>query len=285
MIGGPTRPVMRYHGGKWRLAPWVTAHFPPHRCYVEPFGGAASVLLRKPRSFAEIYNDLDEEIVNVFRVLRNPHTAAQLKAACELTPFARSEFLLAYQVSDDPVERARRILVRSWMGHGASGVRAHKTGFRVNPHRQRTTAAGDWNGWSSAIDDFVERLRGVTIEMRPASQIIADHDRPDTLFYVDPPYMFETRSQKRKGSDLYHGYVHELTDAGHAALLDQLTSLQGMVVLSGYASDLYRQKLSGWHQVSKEAQADRGGARLEELWINPIAASAARDLFMVRVAL
>lgn len=278
MTMAPTRPVMRYHGGKWRLAPWIVQYLPPHRCYVEPFGGAASILLRKPRSFAEIYNDMDEEIVNVFRVLREPASAEALRRRCELTPFARSEFLLAYEPSDDPVERARRILVRSWMGHGASGVRAHKTGFRVNPHRQRTTAAGDWMGWPSAIDAFVERLRGVTIEMRPATRLIETHDRPDTLFYVDPPYMFDTRSQKRKGNDLYHGYVHELSDDDHARLLDQLTSLSGMVVLSGYPSPLYDKKLAAWDRVTKQALADRGGARLEVLWINP-AANAAFHLF------
>lgn len=269
------RPLMRYHGGKWRLASWVISHFPPHRLYVEPFGGAASVLLRKERSYAEIYNDLDDELVNVFRIMRDPEQAALLKKNCELTPFARSEFLAAYEPTDDPIERARRILVRSWMGHGSSGVRKHRTGFRVNPHRQRTTAAGDWHGWPRAIDAFVERLRGVTIEQRPAAQVIATHDRPDTLFYIDPPYPFATRSQKRIGKDLYHGYRHELTDADHVALLDQLLELKGMVVLSGYGCELYDAKLAGWHRVTKAAQADRGEARTEVLWINPAAAGSA----------
>jgi DNA adenine methylase len=266
---------MRYHGGKFRLRSWVISHFPQHRVYVEPFGGAYSVGLAKPPSFAEIYNDMDGEIVNLFEVLRDPAMAEVLRRACELTPFAREEFEAAYQPTDDAIERARRILIRSWMGHGASGVRRHRTGFRVNPHRQRTTAVMDWNGWPAAVPSFVDRLRNVVIEKRPAAQIIAAHDTPETLFYIDPPYMFATRSQKRKGNDLYHGYQHELTDEDHAALLDQLLGLTGMVLLSGYPSDLYDARLAGWKRVEKAAQADRGEKRTEVLWINP--AAAGRD--------
>lgn len=270
------RPVMRYHGGKWRLASWIIGHLPPHRVYVEPFGGAASVLLRKPRSFAEIYNDLDGDVVHVFRILQDPARAAELERRCALTPFARAEFDLAYEPSDDVVEAARRLLIRSWMGHGSSGVRGHRTGFRVNPHRQRTTAADDWMDWPHAIPGFIERLRGVIIESRPAAKIIADHDTPQTLYYVDPPYPFSTRSQKRKGADLYHGYKHELTDAQHAELIAQLRGLAGMVALSGYASALYDTLLAGWTRLEHETTADRGGARTEILWLNPAAAAAGR---------
>src|SRR3990167_11343170 len=107
-MSGPTRPVMRYHGGKWRLAPWVIEHFPEHRVYTEAFGGGASVLMRKPRSYAEVYNDLDGEIVNVFRVLRDPSQARELERLLRLTPFARSEFETSYITDGDPLEQARR---------------------------------------------------------------------------------------------------------------------------------------------------------------------------------
>lgn len=270
------RPVMRYHGGKWRLASWVISHFPPHRVYVEPYGGAGSVLLKKAPAFAEIYNDLDDGIVNLFRVLRDPEQAEQLRRLCELTPFARAEFQAAYELTDDPIEAARRILVRSWMGHGASGVRQHKTGFRVNPHRQRTTATMDWNGWPEAVPAMVRRLRDVTIEHRPAVEIIAQQDDPHTLFYLDPPYPFSTRSQKRKRGDLYHGYRHEMKDADHEAMLELVGRLEGMVVISGYGCELYDDALADWRRVETKAFADRGEERTEVLWINDAAVEAGR---------
>ena len=269
----PTRPALRYHGGKWRLAPFVIAHLPPHRTYVEPFGGAASVLLRKPRSYAEIYNDLDGEVVELFEILRDPARAAQLQDLVRLTPYSRAEFLRAYEASDDPIERARRLLIRSFMGHGSSGLRGHRTGFRIGSGREGGTPANDWQGWPEALPALVDRLRGVFVECRPAAQIIGRHDGPETLFYVDPPYLFGTRSAKRIGNDLYHGYRHELDDAGHAALLEQLLAATGMVVLSGYASALYDSALTGWLKATTEAFADRGQARTEVLWINPAAAA------------
>lgn len=255
----PHRPVMRYHGGKWRLADWIISFFPEHQIYVEPFGGAASVLMRKPPVFAEIWNDLDDEVVHLFRLLRDPVTAHELRRRCELTPYARTEFDDAYLPTDDPIERARRLLIRSWMGHGASGVRAHRTGFRVNPHRQRTTSAMDWFGWPSEIPLFCARLEKVKIERRPAAKLIAAQDREGVLIYCDPPYVFSTRSQKRVGNDLYHGYRHELTDADHAALLEQLVACRSMIVLSGYSSELYHRALAGWTRHETKAFADRGG--------------------------
>lgn len=136
-----SRPALRWHGGKWRLAPWVLRHFPAHRTYVEPFGGAASVLLRKERAYAEVYNDLDGEVVGLFRVLQNDDAAARLMRLLEMTPFARAEFRLAYEPTDDPVERARRLIIRAFMGFGsnahASAAKGHRsTGFRASSDRK-----------------------------------------------------------------------------------------------------------------------------------------------------
>ena len=159
----PTRPVLRYHGGKWRLAPWILSFFPLHRIYVEPFGGAASVLLRKPRSFAEVYNDLDAEVVHVFRVLRDPAMAAVLREQLELTPWSRREFYDAYQPTEDPVERARRTIIRSFMSHGTTSRRRNRTGFRAKAYRQNQTGSQDWVNYPPMVEFFVERLRGVTM--------------------------------------------------------------------------------------------------------------------------
>src|SRR5688572_32744101 len=114
----PARPALRYHGGKWLLAPWIISHFPDHVIYTEAYGGAASVLLQKPRSEAEILNDLNDDLVNLFTVLRSETAAAKLVAQLRLTPYAYTEFMSALQPSDDSIERARRMVVLSFMGVG-----------------------------------------------------------------------------------------------------------------------------------------------------------------------
>lgn len=140
----PDRPVLRWLGGKWKLAPWIIGHFPPHRVYVESFGGAASVLMRKPRSYGEVYNDLDQEVVNLFRVLQSPAEAAELREKLRLTPFAREEFELGYLDCEDPIERARRLVILCFMGFGSNGHnKATRTGFRANSNRSGTDGARD----------------------------------------------------------------------------------------------------------------------------------------------
>lgn len=284
----PTRPVLRYLGGKWKLAKWIIAHMPEHRVYVEPFGGAASVLLRKPRSYAEVYNELSDDVVNVFRILRDPKMAQQLRRAIELTPFSRVEYEAAYQPSTDPVERARRMVLRSFAGFGsgsATAVRAKgmrtrasvwrsPSGFRHNTTRSGTTPAHDWAGWPAQIPAFVERLSGVVVEQRPAAEVIRAHDRDDTLFYVDPPYLHDTRNVQ----NLSGKYQHEMTDLMHEELLEQLIRVRGMVLLSAYPHEMYdsRLKPAGWHRLVRAHRADGARARTEVLWINPSALSADR---------
>jgi len=263
-----TRPVLRWHGGKWMLAPWIIQHLPPHRVYVEPFCGAASVLLRKPRAYAEIINDLDGNVVNLFQVLRSGQ-ASQLVDQLRLTPFAREEFVAAYEVSPDPVERARRLIVRSFMGF-ASNACNQATGFRANSNRSGTTPARDWLNYPEALAATIERLRGVIVENRDALAVMSAHDCPEAVHYVDPPYLPETRDA---GGD----YRHEMTAADHDRLLDFLRSLEGAVVLSGYPSEQYDRALSGWTRIERAALADGARKRTEVLWINK---ASAKDLLL-----
>jgi DNA adenine methylase len=270
-VSEPKRPVLRYHGGKWILAPWIISHFPQHRVYTEAFGGAASVLMRKPRSYGEVYNDLDGEIVNLFRVLRGER-AGELVAALRLTPFAREEFEESYEAAADGLEQARRTVVRSFMGFG-SNAHNRKTGFRSNSNRSGTTPAHDWANLPESIAAIVERLRGVAIEHRNAADVIAQHDAPTTLHYVDPPYPKGTRS------DTGNDYAHELTDDQHRELASTLRSVAGMVILSGYPCGLYDDELyADWHRVERAARADGARKRTEVLWLNAAASARTHQL-------
>ena len=267
----PARPILRYHGGKWRLAPWLISHMPRHKVYVEPYCGAASVLMRKPRATGEVLNDLNADIVNVFRVLRDPEEAKELRRLCELTPFARDEFWLCYEPTPDPVERARRTIFKSFSSHGSTNQRKNGTGFRATAFRQRMGEPVVWAGWPRQVPAFVERLRGVVLESRPALEIIAQQDTPRTLFYLDPPYPHSTRSSIRWPCDVGRAYVHDMTDDDHLKLADVLSSVEGMVLISGYRCELYDELYAGWRREEKATFADHGKPRTEALWMNEAA--------------
>lgn len=264
------RPVLRYHGGKFRLSPWIRSFFPAHQVYVEPFGGAGSVLLTKEPAYAEVYNDLDGDVVNFFRVLRNPEQRAQLCELVALTPFSRAEFECAYEPTDDMVERARRLAIKAGMGYGSSGGTKDSTGFRIDSGRKWSTDFAQWTKYPEAIAAVGNRLSGVLIECRPAAAVMMQHDSLATLHYVDPPYVFSTRNGMRWEADKY--YRHEMTDWQHMDLLGCLKNLKGMIVLSGFHSEMYGRELAGWTEYSVMARGNaRRGTKLnrEVIWLNP----------------
>lgn len=279
----PTRPVLRYHGGKWRLAAWVCGFFPDHRAYVESHGGAASVLMQKPRSYAEVYNDLDGEVVNVFRVMQSPEHSARLRELLYLTPFARAEFEDAYVTSNDPIEQARRTIVKSFMGFSSAAIHDTRengmrtrastvTGYRSDTRRSSTTPAHDWKGYPEQIEAFCERLRGVVVENRDAVKVLVQHDTPDALHYVDPPYPMSTRGDSGKD------YAHEMTDDDHRELAAVLRGLRGMVVVSGYPCRLYDEDLyADWERHERPHLADSARKRTEVVWLNPACSQALRE--------
>jgi DNA adenine methylase len=271
------RPVMRYHGGKFRIAPRMIALFPEHRRYVEPYGGGAGILLRKPQVAVEVYNDLDGEVVNVFRVLRDPRRARRLQLAAELTPFARAEFELSYEPHADPVEQARRTIARSFMAFGTTHRRSGHTGFRATGMRRNGTTAKDWRTWPGHIPAFVDRLRDIIIERRPALEVIKQQDGPDTLFFLDPPYVratrtFMTNARRRSGA-----YTFDMDDDDHRALASALCSIEGMAIICGYKHPLYDRELyPDWHRIELKTVADGAKPRIEVLWFNDRASAHLR---------
>lgn len=235
---------------------------------MEPFGGGASVLLRKPRSYAEVYNDLWGDITNVFKILRD--RPDEFTRAVYLTPFSRAEFECSSESSADPLERARRTVYRSMGGFGSASVNGeHATGFRANSNRSGTTPAQDWRNYPDHVRSFADRLRGVIIECRNAIDVMKQHDSPETLHYVDPPYVRATRNMKRGNA----AYQIELTDDDHVELSSCIRSLTGMVVLSGYRCALYDQLFADWRRVDRAALADGAARRVESLWLNSAASS------------
>lgn len=266
------RPVLRYHGGKWLMAPWIIQHMPKHKVYVEAFGGGGSVLLRKDRVSAEVYNDLDGLVVNIFRILQDPAKADQVCRRLSLTPYARSEFDRTYTEPADEIEWACFMIMRSFMGHGTDSIgRTCRTGFRGKMTDNRALPSEAWASWPRSVAEFVDRLRGVVIENRQATEVILRMDTASTLFYVDPPYVSSTRSSLDGGRGASHGYRCELTDDDHVALAEVLSGVKGMVMLSGYSSPLYDELYGDWFRLERQSMADGARVRTECLWFNAAA--------------
>lgn len=239
---------------------------------MEAFGGGGSVLLRKPRCYAEVYNDLDSEVVNLFRMVRE--RGPELKRLLLETPFARDEYRESFEIAADPLEQARRTVIRSFMGFGSNALcREIKSGFRSNSNRSGTTPAHDWVNYPECLETLIERLQGVVIENRDACEVMLRHDGPETLYYCDPPYVHTTRSTLNfGGAHGHHGYNHEMTDEDHRRFAECVTELQGMVIVSGYDCDLYRELFPSWERIETEALADGAAPRVEVLWLNEAAA-------------
>jgi DNA adenine methylase len=267
---------MPYFGGKTRLAPQIAALLPSHRHYVEPFCGSLAVLLAKPRSPMETANDLDETLVKFWGVLRD--RPDDLARAAALTPHARAEHAAAYRLDEpglDDLERARRVWVQLTQGRSA---KRRPTGWRqyVKPAGS-TSMPGYLDGYLSRILPAAERLHGVSLECRPALDVIERYGaHPEVLLYVDPPYLDGTRPGSSRG------YVHEMrTEAEHRELAVALHAARAAVVLSGYPSALYDELYPDWHRhlmVTGTGQGAGWQGRTEVLWSNrPLSARLQTD--------
>lgn len=264
------RPALRYHGSKFRLAPWIVSFFPDHTMYVEPCGGGGGVMLRKERSKLEIYNDVDSDVVNLFRVLRDPTTRNRLALALTLTPFSHEEYHDCFAPEEEPVERARRLVARSFFGfashsHNIANVTNGFRTARTEDNKRVKSYTAEWIGVPEALLAVAERFQSVTIEALDIFTLIPKYDGPDTLFYVDPPYVRETRDDRSKG------YAHEFTEHDHRKLAFILHACKAKIVLSGYPGRLYNELFADWHCETKTTMANGqngGSLRTEALWLN-----------------
>jgi DNA adenine methylase len=250
------------------MAPWIVSHFPEHREYGELFCAASSSFFYKKPAYSEILNDLNKDIINLYRVLQNDAKSARLQKLLFLTPYSREEYNLAFEVSEDQIERARRLLIRSLMSYNATSVCMNnsKSGFRNDGTRAYTTPAHNWASYPAELQFFIDRLRGVVIENLDAFVLIERMSKSkDTLLYLDPPYPQDTRSSSNK-----HFYEYEMSNEDHTRLVELVLAVKGMVVLSGYATAIYDPlEAAGWRKVEKVFQINYSGKRTECLWLNP----------------
>lgn len=250
--------LLNYPGAKWGMAQEVVALMPPHRSYLEPFFGSGAVLFNKPPSAIETINDIDGDIVNFFAVLREqPEELARL---ISLTPYAREVFDDAHENREtEPLDRAYRFAIRSKMGHGFKTYQ--KTGFKIDVYaRERSYCVNCWNSLPSNLAEAAQRLKGVQIENLPALDVIRKFNHDNVLIYADPPYLLNTRGGKQ--------YRHEMTEQDHVELLAALMDHKGMVILSGYPSELYDRELKNWNRITLKSYNKNSDPRTEVLWCN-----------------
>lgn len=264
------KPPFAYYGGKTKLADTIASLLPSHTHYVEPFAGSLAVLLAKPRSDMETVNDLDQDLMTFWRVLRD--RPAELEAAMHLTPHSRAEHQDAYdlEASSDDLERARRVWVLLSQGRGST---LRRTGWRFyrDPAGSTYSMPDYLTAYAQRVPPAAARLHGVSLECRDALEVIRDYGKhPNVLLYCDPPYLASARNSTN--------YRHEMAgEDDHVALASALAEVRATVVLSGYHSPLYDDLYDGWQRVELAAWTGNGirdgatktdGARTEVLWSN-----------------
>jgi DNA adenine methylase len=257
-----------WYGGKFSHLDWLLPLLPHCHHYCEPFAGSGAVLLNRESSPVETFNDIDGEVVNFFRVLREEKE--ELIEAIGLTPFAREEFAIACEVNSDlpPLERARRFYVRARQVRTGLAQTATIGRWANCKNTSRAGMSGVVSRWLGAVEDLpavAERLLRVQIENRPAINVIRLYDSPTTLFYCDPPYVHSTRGDSK-------AYSFEMTDSQHRELAKVLNSVQGMVAFSNYPSPFIDELYPApkWHKTVTAERTNHStkDKRVEVLWTN-----------------
>lgn len=273
---------MALDGGKYYLANQIVALMRPHIHYIEPYGGGLAVLLaRDPldsrlwlpghKGVSEVVCDLEEDLINFWQILADERHFLALRLLCEATPFSQQTWewcfkLLATHADLSPVQRAWAFFVccrQSLAGRMKSFTGITKT-------RTRATMNNEVSAWLSSLDGLQEvhaRLKRVLIlKPQPAIDVIRAHDSPTSLAYLDPPYLDTTRTSPQV-------YTHEMTFQDHEELLEVCLAATGSIMISGYANELYDQRLASWsrHVFSVPNQASSSATKriMEEiLWTN-----------------
>lgn len=253
------KAIVKYPGGKWRIAKWIISFFPDYHSYLEPFFGSGAVLFNKPRSNIETVNDLDGNVVNLFEwIRRDPERLAH---EIYFTPYARRIFEgTYYREPENSLKQAVSFCIRLNMGYGFR-TNGERVGWKSDIQgRERNYDAKDWCSLPERLLQASERLRGVQIENRPAVEVIRKFNHPNVLIYADPPYVLNTRRRKQ--------YRCEMDDKEHEELLDALLAHKGPVLISGYENELYQDRLCMWRKETTENCCQSTEKRTEVLWMN-----------------
>ena len=250
------KQMLKFPGGKWRIAEWIISFFPEHKVYLEPFFGSGGVFFKKEPSYLETINDIDGDIVNLFRVCREQ--PEQLAKLLYFTPFSREEFNDCYDLSGESVERARKTVVRYHQSFGTSN--SSRNSWKNTQTIGGPRCAALWNYLPDTVFEVCERLKNAQIENTDAITLIERYNHPDTLIYIDPPYL-----QSLRKKDLYN---FDLDGQGHINLLAAIKDSKSKIIISGYNSFLYDSVLSDWNSAEKETTAQFGKRRTEKIWFN-----------------
>lgn len=258
----------RWYGGKYSHLNWLLPLLPKTKRFCEPFGGSAAVLINREPAEVETYNDLDGDVVNFFKILRDQKEELLEKIA--LTPFSREEFKKAIEKKGNKdlsdLERARLFFVRA--GQARTGLAQEATPGRwaycvKTSRRDMSGAVSRYHGRLKQLKQTADRLRRVQIENLPAIKVIRKYDSEETLFYCDPPYPHESRGDPK-------AYGYEMSDKEHRELAEVLHAVDGKVALSSYKCDLMNELYGGWNRIDAKEKTNHSskGTRQESLWVN-----------------
>lgn len=257
--------VLKYPGGKGNIVGELVKLIPEHKTYLEPYFGAGTLFFTKEPSKIETINDIDGDIINLFLVIQKH--PKELAARVLATPYSRDIYNNANKKNvlksqdKNNIDRAMDLLIRCWMGFGNRGASCN-VGFKTDVSgRESMYALWDWYKLPERVIETAERLRKVQIENRSAVQLIRAYNNEDTFMYLDPPYLFETRISGNQ-------YTHEMTDKDHEELLDLILQSKANIMISGYDSELYNDKLCKWRKKTFSSCASMGKPRREVIWMN-----------------